>query len=118
MGERNQAKALPAWIQEAFDGEPTDDVLNKRSEPRYIFASSASLRPLEGGVEGTPIRVRIFNVSESGVAFVARQELPQGQLLTLHPCYEESDGGDTTVSARVIHCTQTVQGYKIGCMFE
>ncbi len=118
MQQPNQHRTLPSWLLEALDGDVTDDVLNKRSEPRHIFASPASLRPIDGGADCTPIRVRIFNASESGVAFISREALEQGQTLCLHPRHEEGVGDDARVNVRVVHCTQTVQGFKIGCEFE
>ena len=38
-------------------------------------------------------------------------------LLLLSPDEEMPEAADT-VALRVVHCTQTIQGYKIGCTFE
>ncbi len=118
MQQQKQPRTLPAWLQEAMEGDVTDDVLNKRSEPRHIFASPASLQPVDGAAACAPTRVRIFNASESGVAFICRDELQQGDVLSLHPRHEDASDIDAAITVCVVHCTQTVQGYKIGCVFE
>ncbi len=118
MQQPHQHDALPSWLQEAMDADLTDDVLNKRSEPRHIFATPATVCPADSGDSAAPVRVRIFNASEAGLAFISREELEPGRVFCLHPRHEEDMGEDAVVNVRVIHCTQTVQGFKVGGSFE
>ena len=109
---------LPAWLAEGLEGEPTGELLNRRSEPRHVFSGIARVRP-EHDPSATPVSVRPFNVSPRGIGFIARQEFEEAQRLIIFPeGTSEPDANQAAVRLRVVHCTQTIQGYKVGCVIE
>lgn len=108
-------RTLPAWLQEALQGDPTDTLPNKRAETRKVFCFLARVDRADPPA-GEPVVVRLFNVGRGGVGFTARQPFTAGTRLRLAP--DESSDAHQAVFARVVHCTQTIQGYKVGCRLE
>ena len=107
--------STPAWVQEALrEGEATDGVPNKRAEPRLSWHATCTAKPLRTQDLG-PFSVRVFNVSSGGLGVIARRRVEPGERLLLTPL---GAAATEAVRVRVIHCTQTVQGYKIGCAFD
>ena len=105
---------LPEWLHEALrEREPTDDLPNKRAESRRVWTVFCLAQP-EDEPSMDPFTARVFNACAGGVGFIARKEVPVGQRLELRP---EHGPEETSVHVRVIHCTRTVQGYKVGCAF-
>jgi hypothetical protein len=105
---------LPDWLNEALiEGDPTDATPNKRHEGRTISALYCLVeRP---GMPGQPLSARVFNVSPQGLGMITRTSLQSGQRVRLLP----GDGLDgAPVEVVVVHCTQTVQGFKVGCSFQ
>lgn len=103
---------LPSWLLEAFEGELTDPLPNKRSEPRHIWVTLV-FGKAANDPDAPSFPVKTYNASRSGVGLITRKPLPQGQILEISP--EESL--NESVRVRVVHCTQTIQGYRIGCIF-
>ena len=108
---------LPSWLLEALESETGDLVLNKRSEPRR---DSYLLAFLEAG--DTPgverLSVKVTNVSSRGIGFIARSPLEESREFQLTPQGVSEHGTPfEAVRVRVVHCTQTVQGYKVGGVF-
>ena len=67
------------------------------------------------GRPGEPLSAQVRNVSPRGMGMITRMPLTPGQVIQLSP----GDGSDgTPVQATVVHCTQTVQGYKVGCTLQ
>ena len=100
---------MPAWLQAAMrDAQDTDGVLNKRGEKRWALYMLCKAQPLGGGQSFT---VRLFNVSENGVGLITRQELRDRDEIQMEPL---DDFGER-VALEVVHCTATLQGYKVGC---
>ncbi|MGB2985978.1 MAG: PilZ domain-containing protein [Phycisphaerae bacterium] len=113
----NSAKPveLPAWVREALeDGELTDDLPNKRAESRRAWTLFCHAQPEHESTEA-PFTARVFNVCTGGIGFITRKEVAVGKRLTFLP---EDSPDEAPVHARVVHCTRTVQGYKVGCVFE
>ena len=109
---------IPGWLLEALEGEPTDDVPNKRAESRRVWYRLASVQ-IHDGVSEKLSSVKITNVSSEGIGFVSRQCLEVGDRLQLIPDGDSNGSAPIgPVNVRIIHCTQTVQGYKVGCLFE
>ncbi len=105
---------LPLWLRVAIDqGELLGDLPNKRDEPRLI-ARQLLLAQREDDPNGKTFTVKLWNVSSKGVGFVSRIQLDEGQRLKLAP----EDEPDEPISVSVVHCTQTIQGYLIGCVIE
>lgn len=114
MMEHVQNIRLPAWIHDVLEnGDPTDEFPNKRTETRRIWTESC-FAEREGNPVGSTLMVRGFNVGCDGIGLIAREGLPVGQRLKLTP----RSGPGEPVLVRVIHCTQTLLGYKVGCVFE
>ena len=109
------AVRLPSWLQQWLDERPpTDSYAAKRSEPRRECAVYCDTHCMDDETV-THFHARIFNVNSQGVGLLTRQALIVGQRLLLRPAGDEQA---TAVTARIVHCTQTVQGYKVGCLFE
>lgn len=104
---------IPAWLAEAIEeGEPLQGLANKRGEDRMISALYCQVQ--QHGPPAETLSAKVFNVSASGLGMVTRKPIAPGQRLTLSP----NDGSHgACVELLVAHCTQTVQGYKVGCTF-
>ena len=112
-----QQTKVPIWLLDALQGEAPKEVLNKRSEPRYEWLSLASLGARPSSAT-KPVSVKVTNVSSRGVGLVSRTPVDQGGEFQLTPEGVAPDGASfDPVRVSVIHCTQAVQGYKIGCVF-
>ncbi len=112
---RNKVKLLPTWLRRAIEkGEPADDVLNnKRQEPRRIAGLLINARR-DDRSNANPLPVELWNISTHGISFVARIPFAQGDRLKLTP----TDDSEQPVHVSVVHCTQTMRGYLIGCVIE
>ncbi len=110
---------LPAWLRMAIEeGQRLDRHLNKRSEHRLVWVRLASLQPHPDAPSEKPISVKIANVSSRGVGLISREHLEEGRQLVLSPDGVTEDLTPfETVNVRVVHCTKTIQGYKVGCVF-
>ncbi len=108
---------LPNWVREALDCEPTDSMPNKRSEPRHVWIRLATVQHADTP-EASPISAKIMNASSQGIGFSSRKAFEEGQELTFTPDgVSEESAPYEAVKVRVIHCTSTIQGFKVGCVF-
>lgn len=109
---------IPGWLREALEGELTDKAPSKRAEPRRVWWGLASVQRHDG-VSEKQFSVKMTNVSPEGIGFISRQPLEVGDRLQLIPDGDSNGSAPLEpVNVRIIHCTQTVQGYKVGCLFE
>lgn len=105
---------LPTWLREVIDeGEPTDSLLNKRKEPRTVVQMLIYAQR-DDDSNANPFPVRLWNVSTHSISFVARIPLDRGDQLKL----TLDDESEEPVHVSVVHCTQKIQGYLIGCVIE
>lgn len=106
---------LPAWFREAMtEGEPTyNTVVTKRQEPRTTACRLISAQKVDSS-DSKLYAVKLWNTSEHGVCLVARVPFGPGERLKLTP----ENGADQPVHISVAHCTQTIQGFLIGCAIE
>ena len=112
----NKAIVPPAWLSEALEGDVVDDVLNKRSEHRHVWARLASVE--EHGSAKPRFSAKIMNASPHGLGLTCRQTLCEGDQLTLTPDGVADDGTPyDPINVRVVYCTSTIQGFKVGCVF-
>lgn len=105
---------LPTWLKTLWDeGEAEESPDRNRQEQRRTVMASCFVER-EGANE--PELAHILNISAgaAGIGLTLRHRLDIGEIITLRP----SDGAGEPVTATVHHCTQTVQGYKIGCSIE
>ena len=73
---RNKVK-LPTWLREVIDeGEPTDNLINKREEPRIVARLLINAQRINAQRDdhsnANPFPVRLWDVSTKGMSFVAR----------------------------------------------
>jgi len=104
---------LPSWLTEVIvEGDSAEGMLNKRQEDRAVSALYCMIE--RNGTGGEVLSAQVYNVSPHGMGMITRKPLTPGQCFKLSP----GDGSDgMSVRAVVVHCTQTVQGYKVGCSF-
>ncbi|MEK6798516.1 MAG: PilZ domain-containing protein [Planctomycetota bacterium] len=99
----------PTWLREGLDGDFNDQDAQRRNETRHVWVRLASIQA----------SVRITNVSENGVGLITRESLPKGQRIRLTPDgRNEADHPYDSATLRVVHCTPTINGFKVGCVFE
>lgn len=89
-----------------------DAVLNKRAESRHFWTVLAKAKRLNPA-DSEQLTVKTYNVSQSGLGLITRKALQEGVELEVSPM---DDSGES-VHVRVKYCTQTIQGYKVGCEF-
>lgn len=112
--EQSTPIELPQWLTEAIlEGDAVEGLLNKRHEDRTISALYCMIE--RDGVTAEALSAQVYNVSPHGMGMITRKPLTSGQRIQLSPG-DDSDGAP--VRAVVVHCTQTVQGYKVGCSFQ
>jgi len=120
MAPEQQFK-LPAWLQEGLDGDPTDTLLNKRTDERHNYSILANLQEETDGGWGEPRSAKVFNVSTTGMGLVVRQAISLGRNVRIAPLGdpqgEPGSNGDESVRGHVVYCKQTIQGFKVGCEF-
>ncbi len=106
---------LPDWFVEAIEaGDPLEGVPAKRGESRFhAWSFPCRIVPVEGGPSAS-FKCNLQNVSMQGLGFISRQPLTPGDELDITP----SDQPEApSIRARIKHCTRTLQGYKVGCLF-
>lgn len=115
MPAKSQIK-LPDWLLEGLEGDPTDSLLNKRSDERHFYASPVDIRvETKAGLAGGP-SARVFNVSVNGVGLISREPIEAGLTVILVPRDATPEViAQDGVRAKVVYCRQTIQGYKVGC---
>jgi len=102
---------LLAWLRVILEtSESVDAHSLKRSDLRVNWVEACSVQ-LD---TGDRFLVRGFNASPTGIGFISRYRFSPYQRLTLLP----TEGDGEPVRVRVVHCTQTLQGHKIGCVLE
>ena len=102
--------ALPSWLRDGLTINPEDGIPNKRGDSRHTWTVFVRATML-GGTGGKQLSAKTFNVCPGGVGLITRVPLREGADLELVP----EDGPGETVRVRVVHCTQTLQGYKVDC---
>lgn len=107
---QDSTNALPSWLRDSLTTEPEDGVLNKRGRSRHTWTVLARATLL-GDTAAKQFLVKTFNVSPDGVGLITRIPLRESADLELVP----ADGSGEPVRVRVVHCTRTLQGYKVGC---
>jgi hypothetical protein len=108
-------KAKPSWYVEALGAVDEQGVLIKRSEARAPYPEHFDVMV---GDNPAPLSVPAtgVNISESGMCLVLRTRVNLFTIVRVRPSFGDDD--QDWVSGRVIHCTQTVGGHKIGIQVE
>ena len=115
-GQRPETmKAKPAWYVEAIEEVDAQGVMVKRSEMRTPFPEHFAVMvgdaPVPLSVSGTGV-----NISGSGMCLILRKRVDLYTLVRVRPSFSDDD--QDWVSGRVIHCTQTIGGHKIGIQVD
>lgn len=106
---------LGEWLArgEALGG--ADRRLIKRAHPRFDVAEDYTLKPVQTS-DFPETFARGFNISAGGLCVISRHAIHGGVPVLIHS--ESSKDDDPWIGASVVHCTQTLGGYKIGLRFE
>ncbi len=104
---------LPSWLRDGLLSEEKDVLLNKRNETRHHWAATVHARFLNNPAL-KPLTVKTTTVGDGGLGLLFRQQVGTGTQLELTPAFEDGE----PVRVKVVHCTHTVQGYKVGCVIE
>ena len=98
----------PSWIREGLEGHFEQQDRCRRGQLRQMWVRLASVE----------LSVRIANVSPEGVGLISREPFTKDQRIRVTP-EGTSEGGALyeTATLRVVHCTPTINGYKVGCVF-
>jgi hypothetical protein len=103
--------AKPAGLQLAAAGAGPHDELHSRSEARSPNYERFDV--FVGNLPGwAPLPATGIDVSERGMCFAVASPIEPGVNVCVRPvqALPEQDG----VAGRVVYCTQTVGGYKVG----
>ena len=109
MGDEDVAsrEILRRWLAKAqAEGGVPDEVLQKRARVRTSWSALIEVRDRRE----ERIRGRIFNVSEDGLGIQCRTKIPEWAEVRIHLRGEP----DEVLNGVVVHCTETVGGFKIG----
>ncbi|MCG3138774.1 MAG: hypothetical protein HJJLKODD_02643 [Phycisphaerae bacterium] len=116
MINQNVARHLvDRWVAEAELLGKSDQLAIKRGQVRFISPGDYRLQSLDGS-ESREHCVRGYNISISGLGVMSKERLPAGTRVLIHT--DIDNGNMPGVLASVIHCTQTVGGYKLGLQFD
>lgn len=104
---------LPDWLIEAIEaGDPLEGVPARRGESRlHAWSFPCRIVPV-GSDPSASFTSNLQNVSQHGMGFISRHSLPPGDELDVTPTDQP---GAPNVRVRIIHCTRTLQGFKVGC---
>jgi len=104
-------EALIAGLTEDTEADP---FLIKRTDRRWVFRGPADLYCQEP--DGTEVKVHasVRDVCMTGLGLVVRNRLPVDTVVRIVLALED---GYYAAKVRIVHCTQTVGGFKIGCDF-
>jgi hypothetical protein len=92
-----------------------DQVLVQRGCCRWLLRAPAEFYFKDVDAAQVKEYVSIRDISLTGVGLICKRQSPVGLLAELVLPLEE---GYFKVTVKVVHCTQTVGGYKIGCHLQ
>lgn len=104
---------LPEWLREAIDNNGPADEPPIRPKGAHGSWSGPLVVRAAGRRQVAITRVYASSIGPEEAQCIGRAALPVGALFDLAP----GDGTGEPVRVRVVHCTQTVQGYSIGFDF-
>ena len=105
---------LPAWLLRTYEmSRPPGCPREKRSGPRRSFDGFFRVHPAPPQ-DKSHYMWRGFNSSCTGLGFISKHKLDVSQPLVVRPGFEVGE----PVRVRVVHCTETTYGYKVGCVFD
>jgi hypothetical protein len=107
-------RPLPTWLMAALASADADGgVLNKRRDARRPWSGLINAQNAADPSKRS-FTVNVFNLSSLGLGIITRNQQCVGDRLVLTPVGEPGQN----ITVRVVHCTRTIQGFKVGCRFE
>ena len=103
------------WLAEACVRNRFDHIAIKRSFPRYQTNADFIIEPGENA-EALPLFVKGYNVSDRGLGVLCKARILAGTRVQVRSDFDAPDA--PPVPASIMHCTQTVGGFKIGLRFD
>ncbi len=84
------------------------------SEWRRAEARKCSMEPIDLEFNGQTMMATAYDASPHSLGVRTKQKVPAGSLVRVRISCEEGDW----CTAKVVHCTDTFGGYRIGMVFE
>lgn len=103
---------LPPWLCRILE-VPGASLAEQRGAPRREIEGSFRVLSNATG-DGRQYMWRALDSSFVGLGFFSRHKIQSRQRLEIRPGFEVGE----PVSVRVAHCTETPEGYRVGCVLE
>lgn len=113
--EEETAKLIGDWLAQGQALGGSDDPLIKRAQQRFPAPEDFFLKPAEPG-DFAETFAKGYNISASGLGVICRHFMPGDVAVLVQASTAEDD--QSWACARVVHCTRTLGGYKLGLEFQ
>ncbi len=110
MDARPTAAVVDLWLARAEPLRTDHDPPRRRHQPRALTDDHFLIRPLQEDFPETSAKG--LNISAGGLGLFCRRAIPCDYFVAVR--LDEDEVDPTWVPASVIHCTQTLGGYKVG----
>ena len=92
-----------------------DNYAGKRSAPRHAYPARLSIYQEQADGSQREIYVSGNDISHTGIGLHCREELALKELVVV---VLEHDDASLACHAKVAHCTQTLNGFRVGLKWE
>ncbi len=113
--EEETAELIGGWLAQGKALGGSDDPLIKRAHRRFPAPEDFFLKPAESG-DFAETFAKGHNISARGLGVICRHFMPGDVAVLVHSSIAEDD--ELWACARVVHCTRTLGGYKLGLEFQ
>lgn len=114
---QDNSKLLGEWLELSRIEGNADSVLRRRKYPRFSAADDFLIKPAQGDIENAPEHfARGYNISQNGLGILSKWLLHADSAVLIRRGQAPEE--EPWVQGKVIHCTQSLTGYKIGLSFE
>lgn len=113
--EEETAELIGGWLAQGQALGGSDDPLIKRAHRRFPTPEDFFLKPAESG-DFAETFAKGYNISASSLGVICRHFVPGDVAVLVHSSIAEDD--ELWACARVVHCTRTLGGYKLGLEFQ
>jgi hypothetical protein len=93
-------------------GEPQMEPLVRRRARRYAVNLGACRALYQGDRKPVELHVKLLNASQSGVMVMSRAKVPANIPVLL--AFTPDIGEEYLLAGEIVHCTDTIGGYKVG----
>ncbi len=111
MIKQNAQQTIDRWLAEARLYADLDANLRRRRHSRFRCTQDYVIR-CGAGCSFPDLEVKGLNISQLGLGVLSRQPIPCAYEVWIHDVEQSPD--EPWLTASVIHCTQTLGGYKVG----